>query len=250
MRIDIVTTFPEMVEAVLDASIVGRARRAGLLQAAPLNLRDFTHDRHNTTDDDPFGGGAGMVMKASPFFEAVAHLSQECGGCAHRVIVTTPQGRPFTQNTAQELAACPHLIMLCGHYEAIDERVSEHLATDEISIGDYVLTGGELPSLVMTDAIARLLPGVLGNPESLSDESFAEKLLGYPQYTRPSEYEGYGIPDVLNSGHHENIAKWRRIQRMERTKRFRPDLWTQFVPTAADIKMLKKMGRFDLLEGK
>ncbi len=250
MRIDIVSTFPEMVEAVLDASIVGRARRAGHLQAAALNLREFTHDRHNTTDDEPFGGGAGMVMKPAPFFEAVAFLSQQCGGCAHRVIVTTPQGRPFTQQVAQELAGCPHLIMLCGHYEAIDERVSEHLATDEISVGDYVLTGGELPALVMTDAIARLLPDVLGNPDSLSDETFAEKLLGYPQYTRPAVYEDHPIPEVLQSGHHANIAKWRRLQRMERTRRYRPDLWAEFVPTAEDKKMLKKMGRNDLLEGK
>ncbi len=250
MHIDIVSTFPEMVEAVLDASIVGRARRTGLLQAAALNLRAFTHDRHNTTDDEPFGGGAGMVMKPAPFFEAVEYLSQQCGGCAHRVIVTTPQGRPFTQQVAQELAACPHLIMLCGHYEAIDERVSEHLATDEISVGDYVLTGGELPALVMTDAIARLLPEVLGNPESLSDETFAERLLGYPQYTRPADYNGHPIPEVLQSGHHANIAQWRRLQRMERTKRYRPDLWAEFVPTKDDIKMLKKKGRTDLLEGK
>ena len=250
MRIDIVSTFPEMVESVLDTSIVGRARRAGYLQAAALNLRDFTHDRHNTTDDEPFGGGAGMVMKPAPFFEAVDHLSQQCGRCTHRVILTTPQGRPFTQHIAQELAGCPHLIILCGHYEAIDERVSEHLATDEISVGDYVLTGGELPALIMTDAIARLLPGVLGNPESLSDETFAERLLGYPQYTRPAVYEDHPIPEVLQSGHHANIAQWRRLQRMERTRCYRPDLWAEFMPTAEDRKMLKKMGRADLLEGK
>ncbi len=250
MRIDIVTTFPEMVESVLDSSIVGRARKQGLLQASALNLREFTHDRHNSTDDDPFGGGAGMVMKPSPFFEAVEHLSSQCGQCSHRIIMTTPQGRPFTQTVAQEFAQSEHLIMLCGHYEAIDERVAEQLATDEVSIGDYVLTGGELPALVMTDAIARLLPDVLGNPESLSDETFSDKLLGYPQYTRPADYQGYTVPDVLQSGHHAMISAWRRIQRMERTKRNRPDLWAVFTPTADDRKMLKKMRRLDLLEGK
>ncbi len=240
MRIDIVTVFPEMVEPVIQCSMLARGQQAGSLQIRAADLRQFTHDRHRTTDDTPFGGGAGMVMKPEPFFEAVEHLREEAGWVPARIVVTTPQGRLFNQQMAVEFAQVPHLILLCGHYEGIDERVCQHLATDELSIGDYVLTGGELPALVIADAVSRLVPGVLGNPESLQQDSFVDGLLAPPQYTRPAEYRGYGVPEVLLSGHHANIARWRRLQQLLRTRERRPDLWQKVSLTPEDIKLLRE----------
>lgn len=240
MRIDIVTIFPEMVEPVIRCSMLARGQRAGILEINAIDLRQFTHDRHRTTDDAPFGGGAGMVMKPEPFFEAVEYLRQQTGWLPARIVVTTPQGRLFTQAMAAELAQIPHLILLCGHYEGIDERVCQHLATDEISIGDYVLTGGELPALVIADAVARLVPGVLGNPESLNQDSFSDGLLAPPQYTRPAEYREYRVPEVLLSGHHAQIARWRRLQRLLRTRERRPDLWAKATLREEDLRLLRE----------
>lgn len=240
MRIDIVTIFPEMVDPVIRCSMLARGQQAGVLEVRAVDLRQFTHDRHRTTDDAPFGGGAGMVMKPEPFFEAVEYLRGQAGWLPARIVVTTPQGRLFTQAMAVELAQVPHLILLCGHYEGIDERVCQYLATDEVSIGDYVLTGGELPALVIADAVARLVPGVLGNPESLQQDSFVDGLLAPPQYTRPAEYRGYRVPEVLLSGHHANIARWRRLQRLLRTRERRPDLWAKVQLTEEDRRLLRE----------
>lgn len=240
MRIDIVTIFPEMVEPVVRCSMLARGQRAGVLEIHTVDLRQFTHDRHRTTDDAPFGGGAGMVMKPEPFFEAVEHLREQAGWVPARIVVTTPQGKLFHQRMAAEFAQSPHLILLCGHYEGIDERVCQYLATDEVSIGDYVLTGGELPALVIADAVARLVPGVLGNPESLQQDSFVDGLLAPPQYTRPAEYRGYRVPEVLLSGHHAQIARWRRLQQLLRTRQRRPDLWQKVQLTAEDLKLLRE----------
>lgn len=240
MRIDIVTIFPEMVEPVIRCSMLARGQQAGVLEIHAVDLRQFTHDRHRTTDDAPFGGGAGMVMKPEPFFEAVKHLREQAGWVPARIVVTTPQGKLFTQAMAVEFAQAPHLILLCGHYEGIDERVCQYLATDEVSIGDYVLTGGELPALVIADAVARLVPGVLGNPESLQQDSFVDGLLAPPQYTRPAEYRGYRVPEILLSGHHANIARWRRLQRLLRTRQRRPDLWAKVQLTEEDRRLLRE----------
>lgn len=222
MRLDILTILPEMFPAVLNASIVGRAIESGALEVVVHDLRDWTHDRHRTTDDSPFGGGPGMVMKPEPVFEAldaVAALSEVPG----RVILLSPQGAPLTQALVRELAAEERLILVCGHYEGFDERIVMR-ADAEISIGDYVLTGGELPALVVTDAVARLQPGVLGDPESAADESFGEHLLEYPQYTRPATFRDMQVPEVLRSGDHAKIAAWRRLESVRRTAERRPDM--------------------------
>ncbi|MGQ9488970.1 MAG: tRNA (guanosine(37)-N1)-methyltransferase TrmD [Armatimonadota bacterium] len=240
MRIDIVTIFPEMVEPVVRCSMLARGQQSGALQIHAIDLRQFTHDRHRTTDDAPFGGGAGMVMKPEPFFEAVEYLREQAGWIPARIVVTTPQGRLFTQKMAADFAQSPHLILLCGHYEGIDERVCQYLATDEVSIGDYVLTGGELPALVIADAVARLVTGVLGNPESLRQDSFVDGLLAPPQYTRPAEYRGYRVPEVLLSGHHAKIARWRRLQRLLRTRERRPDLWEKAQIPPEDLELLRE----------
>jgi len=220
MKIDVLTLFPAMFAGPLDESIVGRARQAGLLDLAIHDLRDYTHDRHRTVDDAPYGGGPGMVLKPEPIFEAVEALA----GKATRVILMTPQGRPFKQAVARELAGCDHLLLVCGSYEGFDERIREYLAHDEISIGDFVLTNGALPAMVVIDAVTRLLPGALGDDQSSADESFSRGLLEYPQYTRPAEFRGWKVPEVLLSGHHGEIEKWRREQAIERTRRRRPDL--------------------------
>lgn len=220
-RFDIVTLFPEMF-APLEHSILGRAVAAGQLQIGYVNPRDFTSDRHRTVDDYPYGGGPGMVMKPEPLFLAVESVARP----GSRVILLSPVGRVFSQGIAAELARHEHLILLCGHYEGVDERVAEHLADDELSIGDYVLTGGELAAMVVVDAVARLLPGVLGHAESAGDESHSHGLLEYPQYTRPPEFRGWPVPERLLSGHHAEIAKWRRRQSLERTAARRPDLMT------------------------
>lgn len=220
MKIDVLTLFPEMFAGPLDVSIVGRARKTGLLDLRVHNLRDWTHDRHKTVDDRPFGGGAGMVMKPEPLFEAVEALG---GGQAH-VVLLGPAGRPFTQAIARELAQREHVLLICGSYEGVDERVREGLVDDEVSIGDYVLTNGGLPAMVVIDAVTRLLPGALGDEQSAADESFSHGLLEYPHYTRPAEFRGMKVPEVLLSGHHAEIEKWRAAQARRRTAERRPDL--------------------------
>jgi tRNA (guanine37-N1)-methyltransferase len=222
MKIDVLTLFPGMFAGPLDESIVKRAREAGRLQLAVHQLRDYTHDRHKTVDDKPFGGGPGMLMKPEPVFEAVEKLAQD----GTRVILLGPAGRRFDQQVARELARMAHLLLVCGSYEGFDERIREALADDEISIGDYVLTNGALPAMVIVDAVTRLLPGVLGDDESSRDESFSHGLLEYPHYTRPAEFRGMKVPDVLLSGHHAEIAKWRQEQARLRTASRRPDLLT------------------------
>ena len=221
MRIDVVTLFPEMF-APLAHSILGRAVDRGRLTVSYVNPRDFTDDRHRTVDDYPYGGGPGMVMKPGPIFAAVESVATP----ESDVILLGPAGRVFKQAVAAELAEREHLILICGHYEGVDERVREHLATDELSIGDYVLTGGELAAMVVIDAVGRLLPGVLGHAESAGDESHSHGLLEYPQYTRPPEFRGWAVPERLLSGHHAEIAKWRRRQSLEITAARRPDLMT------------------------
>lgn len=223
MKIDVLTLFPGMFAGPLDESIVGRARETGRLELRIHNLRDYTHDRHRTVDDRPFGGGPGMVLKPEPVFEAVEALA----GAETRVILLTPSGRRFDQSVARELAQLPHLLLLCGSYEGVDERVQEALVDDELSIGDYVLTNGALPAMVMIDAVTRLLPGVLGDDASSLDESFSHGLLEYPQYTRPAEFRGVPVPAVLLSGNHAEIARWRAEQSRLRTAGRRPDLLKQ-----------------------
>ncbi|MCC6177780.1 MAG: tRNA (guanosine(37)-N1)-methyltransferase TrmD [Chloroflexi bacterium] len=220
MRIDVVTLFPEMIAGAVGHSILGRAIEHGRLELALTNPRDFTTDRHRTVDDYPYGGGPGMVMKPEPLFAAVEAITRP--GCP--VVLMSPAGRVFTQQIAAEFAQHPQLVLVCGHYEGVDGRVREHLVTDEVSIGDYVLTGGELPALVVIDAVARLLPGVLGHAESAGDESYSHGLLEYPHYTRPPAFRGWSVPNVLLSGNHAEIARWRRRQSLLRTAERRPDL--------------------------
>ena len=227
LRCDVITLFPEMVTPVLESSILKRAREKGLLEVNVHNLRDYTTDKHKVADDLPYGGGAGMVMKAEPILRAVEEIRRphQQRGETSRVLLPSPQGRPLTQAYARRLAAdCNRLIILCGHYEGIDERVRLVLKPEEVSVGDYVLTGGELPALVLIDAAARLIPGVLGDPASIVEESFAESLLEYPHYTRPAEVRGLTVPEVLLSGHHEEIRRWRRKQALRTTYEKRPDL--------------------------
>jgi tRNA (guanine37-N1)-methyltransferase len=220
MKIDVLTLFPAMFAGPLDESIIKRAREAGRLDLAIHNLRDYAHDRHKTVDDRPFGGGPGMLLKPEPIFEAVESLARE----STRVILLSPAGRPFSQAIARELAGLEHLLMVSGHYEGFDERVREQLADDELSIGDYVLTNGALPVMVIIDAVTRLLPGVLGDEGSARDDSFSQGLLEYPQYTRPAEFRGMKVPEVLLSGNHAEIARWRAEQARLRTRERRPDL--------------------------
>jgi tRNA (guanine37-N1)-methyltransferase len=224
MKIDVVTLFPGMFAGPLDESIVGRARTAGILDLRVHDLRDWTHDRHKTVDDRPFGGGPGMVLKPEPIFEAVEALR----GAETRVILTSPGGRPFTQSVAAELAGRSHVLLVCGSYEGFDERIREHLADDELSIGDYVLTNGALPAMVVIDAVTRLLPGALGHEASAVEESFSDGLIEYPQYTRPAEFRGWSVPEALMSGNHAEIARWRYRQAMSRTAAKRPDLWEKY----------------------
>jgi len=241
MLFQVLTTFPEMIEAVVGESILGRARQKGMIEVQAVNLRDFTADKHRTTDDAPFGGGPGMVMKPEPVFKAVESLVARARGGRPRVLLMTPQGRRFDQPMAAQLARESHLIIICGRYEGVDERIREHLVTDEISVGDYVLTGGELAALIVIDAVARLVPGVLGDASSAENESFSSGLLEYPQYTRPAEFRGYKVPEVLLSGNHEQIRKWRREQALERTLRRRPDLLGTAPLTEEDRRILDQI---------
>lgn len=224
MRIDVLTLFPEFFSGPLDASLLGRARAAGLLDVGVHDLRRWTTDRHRTVDDVPYGGGAGMVLKPEPFFAAVEGLFGSVAA-RPRTVLLTPRGVPLTQQKVAALAEEPGMLILCGRYEGIDERVHSALATDEISIGDYVLAGGEVAACVLVEAVTRLLPGVMGNETSGTDESFSDGLLEYPQYTRPAEFRGMSVPPVLLSGDHGAVDRWRHEQAVARTRQVRPDLW-------------------------
>jgi tRNA (guanine37-N1)-methyltransferase len=244
LRFDVLTLFPDMVSPVVGQSILKRAQEKGLLSVRVRNLRDFTEDRHKTADDVPYGGGAGMVMKAEPIFRAVDAVVKEAQaeGEQIRLLCPSPHGRPFSQDYARRLAQEPRrMVILCGHYEGIDERVRTALSPEEVSVGDYVLTGGELPALVLIDAAARLVPGVLGDPESVIEESFSDSLLEYPHYTRPAEVRGLGVPEVLLSGHHEAIRRWRRKQALRSTYLRRPDLLRDRVLTEEDRRLLDEL---------
>lgn len=222
MRIDILTLFPEMFAGPFDASIVQRALDRGMVTIAVHNLRDWAHDRHRTVDDVPFGGGPGMILKPGPIFEAVERIAAPTA----EIILLTPNGQLLRQSLVRELAEKTHLVLICGHYEGVDERVAEHLATRLISIGDYVLSGGELPAMVVADAVVRLLPGVLGSAESTREEAHEQGLLEYPQYTRPAVHRGLAVPEVVRSGNHQELARWKRREALRRTGERRPDLLT------------------------
>ena len=224
MKYYVMTLFPDLIEAGMNTSILGRARKEGKIEVKAVDIRDYTLDKHRKVDDYPYGGGAGMVVEAEPVYRCYESLCSEIGKTP-RVVCLTPQGEVFSQKLAQEFVRGEELVFLCGHYEGIDERVLEEIVTDYVSIGDYVLTGGELPALVMMDAISRLVPGVLNNGESAGEESFSAGLLEYPQYTRPPEILGRKVPEVLLSGHHEKIRKWRQEQSEIRTRERRPDLY-------------------------
>lgn len=240
MRIDIMTLFPEMCEAVLSESIIGRARERGFVDIHCVNIRDFTADKHNRVDDAPYGGGMGMLMQAQPIYDCYQSLCENAEERPHLVYMS-PQGQTLTQEKVKSLAQIPHLVLLCGHYEGVDERILDEIVDEEISIGDYVLTGGELPAMVLADAVCRMLDGVLPNDEAKSLESHYNGLLEYPQYTRPPVWHGVSVPDVLLSGHHENIEKWRHEQSLLRTFLRRPDLLETAELSEKDRKFLKKV---------
>lgn len=252
MRIDIVTTLPEMVSPVLEQSIIRRARENGIIDIRVINLRDYTFDRHKTTDDTPYGGGGGMVMKIEPLARAIEDLTQTSETAQEnepsqkqqhrlppRIVLTDPRGATFNQETAKRWAQEDHIILLCGHYEGVDERVRKHLVTDEVSIGDYILTGGELPALIITDAITRLQEGALGDSEAPNKDTFAQNLLEYPHYTKPREFRGWTVPDILLCGHHAQITRWRRWHQLHATRERRPDLFEQVELTKEDRTLLE-----------
>ncbi len=264
MQFEVFTVLPEIFPPYLESSILQRARQHGLIEVRVHNIRAYTHDKHHTTDDVPYGGGGGMIMKPEPVFEAVESVLGSSRPQTHSgfpagleptrsgdtappqadvpVILLTPQGRVFNQAIAQELTRHEIIALICGRYEGVDERIRERLVTDEISIGDYVLTGGELPALILIDAIARMLPGVLGDPDGAADDSHASGLLEYPHYTRPPEFRGEGVPEVLLSGDHAKIAKWRREQSLARTLERRPDLLGKAMLSKEDISFLRERG--------
>src|SRR5215208_5536510 len=248
MQFEVFTLFPEVFLPYLESSILLRARQRGLIDVRVHNIRDYTHDRHHTTDDTPYGGGGGMVMKPEPVFESVETVlgsapAQPVAAAGARqgipIILLTPQGRVFTQRVAEELARHERIALLCGRYEGVDERIREHLVTDEISIGDYVLTAGELPALIMIDAVSRLVPGVLGDPTGAEDDSHSMGLLEYPHYTRPPAFRGWQVPDVLLSGDHARIEKWRREQALTRTFNKRPDMLEKAELSKQDQKFVE-----------
>jgi len=248
MQFEVFTLLPEVFPPYLESSILNRARQKGLIDVRVHNIRDYTHDKHHTTDDTPYGGGGGMVMKPEPVFEAIesvlglaAPLSQPEPASNIPIILLTPQGRVFTQRLAEELSRHERIVFICGRYEGVDERIREHLVTDEISIGDYVLTGGELPALMIIDAVSRLIPGVLGDPTGAEDDSHSMGLLEYPHYTKPPEFRGWKVPDVLASGNHAKIDKWRREQALTRTFNKRPDMLEKAELSKEDIKFLKTL---------
>jgi len=224
MKIDVLTLFPAMFAGPLDESIIKRARQAGLLELQLWNLRDWAHDRHKTVDDRPFGGGPGMLLKPEPIFEAVEQLATE----KTHVVLMSPSGRAFSQAIAREMMRHEHLLLVTGHYEGFDERIRKHLADDELSIGDYVLTNGALPAMVVIDTVARLIPGVLGHDESAAEESFSTGLLEYPHFTRPAVFEGQPIPDILTGGDHAKVRAWRQAEAERLTRERRPDLWAAY----------------------
>lgn len=240
MRIDILTLFPDMCESVMNESIIGRARKNGFVEINCINIRDYTHDKHRHVDDTPYGGGMGMVMKTDPIFECYESLRESLGKKPH-LIYMTPQGKTLTQSRVIELSKLDNIAILCGHYEGIDERVIEEIVDEEISIGDYVLTGGELGALVLADSVSRMLPGVLSQEECFTDESHFNSLLEYPQYTRPYEWHGKCVPDVLLSGHHAKIEEWRREQSLIRTYLRRPDMLEKAELTKNDKEFLIKL---------
>jgi len=240
MKIDIVTIFPRMVEAALAAGVVGRAANGGILDLRVHDLRAFTADRHRTVDDVPFGGGPGMVLKPAPLVEAVAAIARDRGQ-PDAVVLTSPDGRIFTHDEAVRLSRLGHLVLLCGRYEGVDDRVRRMVATEELSIGDYVVTGGELPALVIADAVARFVPGVVGDGESVRRDTFARGLLDFPQYTRPADYRGHAVPAVLVSGHHGEIRRWRRREALRRTLERRPDLLARAVLDAEERDLLREL---------
>lgn len=261
MQFEVFTLLPEVFPSYLETSIIKRARERGLIRVDVHNIRDYTHDKHHTTDDTPYGGGGGMVMKPEPVFEAVetvlglaspfdetqsTPLAQPTTAPNIPVILLTPQGRVFNQSIAEELSRYPRIALICGRYEGVDERIREHLVTDEISIGDYVLTGGELPALILIDAIARLLPDVLGDPTGAEDDSHAMGLLEYPHYTRPPEFRGVKVPEVLLSGDHAKIEKWRREQALLRTFNKRPDMLEKTELSKADLKFIESLKSTDV----
>lgn len=242
MRIDIITLFPSMFRGPFDESIIKRARKKGILEINLHNLRDFTDDRHRTVDDLPYGGGAGMVMKPEPLFRAVEKVKEEKRS-SWKVILLSPQGQPFAQEKAKELAEEEGLIFICGHYEGVDERVREHLIDEELSLGDFVLTGGELAAMVIVDAIARMLPEVLGCKDSIREDSFYQTLLDYPHYTRPTEFRGWKVPGVLISGNHQKIREWRKKKKLENTFKKRPDLLKTAKLSREEEEMLEQIKR-------
>lgn len=248
MQFEVFTLLPEVFPSYLETSIIKRARERGLINVNVHNIRDYTHDKHHTTDDMPYGGGGGMVMKPEPVFEAIESVLGKASPSSAPeavsnipIILLTPQGRVFDQSIAKELSQHPRIALLCGRYEGVDERICEHLVTDEISIGDYVLTGGELPALILIDAVSRLLPDVLGDPTGAEDDSHAMGLLEYPHYTRPPEFRGNKVPDVLLSGDHARIDQWRREQALERTFRKRPDMLERAELSEADKKFIERL---------
>lgn len=241
MRIDILSLFPQVFADLLSCSIIGRARERGLVDIRLHDIRDYAHDKHRVVDDYPYGGGAGMVLKPEPIFEVVEAIKVELELSLVPTVLLTPQGRLFSQEVARELAGYQHLILICGHYEGVDERVAEHLASDEISIGDYVLSGGEVAAMTLIDCVVRLLPGVLGSEVSLEEDSHIGGLLEYPQYTRPPVYRGLEVPSVLLSGDHAEIARWRRQQSLLRTAKRRPDLIEKVVLSQEDKNLLSEV---------
>jgi tRNA (guanine37-N1)-methyltransferase len=259
MRIDVLTLFPDMCEGVFSTSILGKAREKGIVSLNTVNFRDFSGNKHNSVDDTPYGGGGGMVLKPDPIFAAVEHVlgippitdvndgsdKEVPVSVKPRIILMCPQGKTYNQKIAEELAQEQHLIFICGHYEGYDERIREHLVTDELSIGDYVLTGGELPALTVIDSVVRLQPGALGNETSAISDSFSTGLLEYPHYTRPAEFRGWKVPDMLLSGHHANIDIWRREQALLRTLERRPDLLETAELTMKDKKTLVRLRNVD-----
>lgn len=234
------TLFPAMCRAVLDESIIGRARAAGKVEINAVDIRDYSLDKHRRVDDKPYGGGMGMIMQPQPIYDCYMDLCEKIGKKPH-LLYMTPQGRTLTQERVKELAKMENIAILCGHYEGIDERVIDELQPEEISIGDYVLTGGEMPALIVADSISRMLPGVLSDDECFEDESHYNSLLEYPQYTHPAEWNGRNVPEVLLSGHHQNVDKWRREQSLKRTLERRPDMLERAELTKEDKKLLKTM---------
>lgn len=248
MQFEVFTVLPEIFPPYLESSILNRARQKGLIDVRVHNIRDYTHDKHHTTDDTPYGGGGGMVMKPEPIFEAIetvlglAPLQTQPEPASNTpIILLTPQGRVFNQRIAEELSRHERIALLCGRYEGIDERIREHLVTDEISIGDYVLTGGELPALMIIDAVSRLIPGVLGDPTGAEDDSHSMGLLEYPHYTKPPEFRGWKVPDVLASGNHAKINQWRREQALTRTFKKRPDMLEKAELSKKDLKTIERL---------